>query len=299
MARKSKKTSRSQLELFSDRPTENDRNYHLGGKSFYFFDFDDNVATLATTIVIFHKATGHEIHLSSADFALHHRDIGISGRFVDYFIDFNDEKGSFRNFRDQSFATFDKIKGKKQRFIEDIQEALTKKDFDWKAPSWNCFFHAVHNQRPMSVITARGHEPETIKKGIDLLVKDGHLSKSPNYLSIYPVSNPDIKKSLSRGDMNASVADLKRGAIRESVEKAIEKYGYSDHHRFGMSDDDGHNVELITEEMKSLKQDYPEMSFFVIQTFKDSFTKTEVLQHRTRDIITKKESKADQLHLFL
>ncbi len=294
-----KKTNKSQLELFYERPIEKDRNYDLGGKSFYFFDFDDNVATLATTIVIFHKATGQEVHMSSSDFALHHREIGISGKFSDFYIDFNDENGSFRNFRDQNLQILDKVKGKKQRFIQDIQEALLKQDFDWKAPSWNCFFHAAHNQRPISVITARGHEPETIKKGIDLLVKDGHLSKSPNYLSIYPVSNPKIKESLSGGDMNASVADLKRGAIRESVEMAIQKYGYSDHHRFGMSDDDAHNVELITEEMKTLKQDYPQMSFFVIQTFKDSFTKTEVLQHRTRDIITKKESKADQLHLFL
>ncbi|ATH08612.1 hypothetical protein BIY24_11850 [Halobacteriovorax marinus] len=297
MAKKKKKipVSTSQLELFSERPTELDRNFHLGGKSFYFFDFDDNVATLATTIIIFHKQTGRELQLSSAEFATHHRKIGIDGVYKDFYIDFNDEKGSFRNFRDQNFS----LKDKKQRFIHDIEEALSKKDFNWKAPSWNCFFHAAHNQRPISVITARGHEPETIKKGIDLLVQDGHLTKSPNYLSIYPVSNPDIREKLSAGQESASIADLKRGAIRESVEKAIEKYGYSDHHRFGMSDDDPHNVELITEEMKSLKQDYPQMSFFVIQTFSDSFTKTEVLQHRTRDIITKKESTADQMNLFL
>ncbi len=287
------------MELFSERRKEVDRNFHLGGKSFYFFDFDDNVATLATQIIIFHKETGEEVLLTSANFALVHREVGISGIFKDYFIDFDDENGSFRNFRDQKIAAFDKIKGKKQKFIEDVEEALSRKDFDWKAPSWSCFYHAAHNQRPISVITARGHEPETIKQGIDLLVKDGHLSRSPNYLSIYPVSNPEVKKKLSGGEENASVADLKRGAIRESVEKAIDKYGYSDHHRFGMSDDDSHNVELITEEMKCLKQDYPEMSFFVIHTFKDSFTKTEVLQHRTRDIITKEESIADQMHLFI
>jgi hypothetical protein len=301
MVKRKKKTpiNKSQTELFLDRPTEDDRNFHLGGKSFYFFDFDDNVATLATTIIIFHKETGEEAQLSSSNFALVHREIGISGVFKDYIIDFDDENGSFRNFRDQKLALFDGIKGKKQKFIQDVEEALAKKDFDWKAPSWSCFYHAAHNQRPISVITARGHEPETIKKGIDLLVKDGHLSKSPNYLSIYPVSNPEVRKRLSAGQEQASIADLKRGAIRESVEKAIEKYGYSDHHRFGMSDDDPHNVELITEEMKCLKQDYPEMSFFVIQTFKDSFTKMEVLKNKTRDIITKKESTADQLHLFL
>ena len=297
MAKRKKKNSlsTSQLELFADRPIEMDRNFHLGGKSFYFFDFDDNVATLATTIIIFHKKTGKELQLSSAAFALHHREIGVSGVYQDFYIDFNDINGSFRNFRDQKYS----LANKKQRFIQDVEEALSKKDFNWKAPSWNCFFHAAHNQRPISVITARGHEPETIKKGIDLLVEDGHLTKSPNYLSIYPVSNPEVRNKLSGGEETASVADLKRGAIRESVEMAIEKYGYSDHHRFGMSDDDPHNVELITEEMKLLKQDYPQMSFFVIQTFSDSFSKTEVLQHRTRDIITKEESVADQINLFV
>ncbi len=296
MAKRKKKIplSTSQLELFSERPIEMDRNFHLGGKSFYFFDFDDNVATLATTIIIFHKKTGQELQLSSAAFATHHREIGISGIYEDFYIDFNDEKGSFRNFRDQKYS----LKNKKQKFIHDVEEALSKKDFNWKAPSWNCFYHAAHNQRPISVITARGHEPDTIKKGIELLVQDGHLTKSPNYLSIYPVSNPGIRDQLSEGLDTPSIADLKRGAIRESVEMAIKKYGYSDHHRFGMSDDDPHNVELITEEMKSLKQDYPQMSFFVIQTFSDSFTKMEVLQHRTRDIITQKESTADQISLF-
>jgi hypothetical protein len=49
-----------------------------------------------------------------------------------------------------------------------------------------------------------------------------------------------------------------------------------------MSDDDPKNVELITEEMRSLKECYPDMSFFVIQTFKDHYVKTEVIQERTR-----------------
>jgi len=65
-----------------------------------------------------------------------------------------------------------------------------------------------------------------------------------------------------------------------------------------MSDDDHKNVELITEEMRDLKIKYPEMSFFVIETFKDSFSKREILINETREVISAKESNKPQLSLF-
>jgi hypothetical protein len=287
----------SQLEFSFERPQEKDRNFHLGGKSFYFFDFDDNVAYLATPIVIFHKVTGEEVLLNSGEFAQVNKKIGVDGRYRDYFLDFDDQTGSFRYFRDLN-STFSSSKNIQQRFVSDIEVALKKAEWDWKAPSWNCFYHATYNQRPLSLITARGHHSQTIKQGISRMVEQGHLPHEPNYLSVYPVSHPDTRLELGDLELKASVAELKRYAIRQSVERAIEMYQYSPHHRFGMSDDDPHNVELITEEMKVLKSLYSEMSFFVIQTFKDSYVKREVLEHRTRDVITEKESRSNQLHLF-
>ncbi len=287
-----------QMELDFHRPFEKDRNWQHGGKSFYFFDFDDNVAYLSTPIIVFNAKTGEELALSSGEFARVNRDIGKRGKFANYFMDFNDEFGSFRNFRDKDFSIAQRITGQKQSFVRDIQTALQNADETWKAPSWDCFYHATYNQRPMSVITARGHRSDTIKQGIELMVKEGHLPYSPNFLSIYAVSNPDTRIALGDETLNASVPELKKGAIRESVEQAIAEYGYSDFHRFGMSDDDPGNIELITEEMKELKRKYPKMSFFVIQTYKDGFSKTEVLENKTRNVITKKESKASQLNLF-
>ena len=171
-------------------------------------------------------------------------------------------------------------------------------DTHWKAPSWDYFYHATYNQRPVSLITARGHHPNTIMEGMEQMVKAGYLPHSPNYHSIYPVSNPDIRKDLGDVNLNLSVAELKKHAIRASVEKAIELYGHSPFHRFGMSDDDHKNVELITEEMRDLKRKYPEMSFFVIETFKDSFSKREILINETREIISAKESSKPQMSLF-
>ena len=150
-----------------------------------------------------------------------------------------------------------------------------------EGPSWNCFYHATFNKRPTSIITARGHHAKTIRDGIKQIVQKGHLPHDPNYLSIFPVSNPETRKQLGDSNLKSSVPDLKRSAIRESVDLALRKYGYSPHHRFGMSDDDPKNVEMITEEMRALKRKYPEMSFFVIQTIEGGYDKMEVKAYST------------------
>ncbi len=292
------KKLKGQLSFEFDIPKEQDRNFHLGGRSFYFFDFDDNVLYLSTPIILFHKDTGVEVSVSSGEFAHESRSIGKSGKYKDYFIDINDEHGSFRFFRDKEFNLSDKKNGVKQTFVKDIENALAQSDQIWKAPSWNCFYHATFNNRPTSVITARGHKSDTLKAGINLLVRDGHLPQSPNYHTIYPVSNPDVRKELGDLDFKKSIAELKKDAIRSSVLKAIDIYGHSPYHRFGMSDDDHKNIELIIEEMRDLKKEFPEMSFFVIETFKDSFAKYEILQTETREIVSVKDSKKDQLSLF-
>jgi hypothetical protein len=287
-----------QLSFDFERQKEPDRNLHLGGRSFYFFDFDDNVLYLTTPIILFHKVIGEELAISSGDFANESKNIGKSGIYENFYIDINDIKGSFRYFRDLQFTLEDIALGKKQNFINDIELALTNADQVWKAPSWNCFYHATFNHRPVSLITARGHHPNTIMDGINLLAASGHIPHIPNYHSIYPVSNPDIRIQLGDTELVRNIAELKKVAIRASVEKAIELYGYSPYHRFGMSDDDHKNVELISEEMRALKSQYPEMSFFVIETFKNSFKKYEILLHETREIISEKDSQSSQLSLF-
>lgn len=300
MVFKSKKLpkNKSQLEFNFQVPKELDRNFHLGGKSFYFFDFDDNVVYLSTPIVIFNKVDGAEKLLSSHEFAKHNRLIGKDGLYKDFFMDFCDERGSFRNFRDQDFSIAQRITGKRQSFIHDIEAALNNPDHNWKAPSWNHFYHATYNHRPVSIITARGHKEDTIKAGIDLIVKEGHLPNSPNFHTIYAVSNPETRKRLGSDNESYNVPELKYKAIIESVEMAIAKYGHSDHHRFGMSDDDANNIDLITDAMVTLKKKYPAMSFFVIQTYPNGFERREVLEHEIKTVFSKDESRLDQLNLF-
>ena len=169
-------------------------------------------------------------------------------------------------------------------------------DLQWKGPSWDCFYHATFNSRPISIITARGHSEEVLRSGIFEFVKSGYLPMEPNYLSLFAVSNKDVRVQFGDSEFKASTAELKQKAIRASVEKAIEVYGYSPHHRFGMSDDDPKNIQLIVEEMTRLKSKYPEMSFFMIETHKGDFMKHEISQHGMKTHYVNDGS--EQLDLF-
>ncbi|MFZ4404702.1 MAG: hypothetical protein ACOYOK_11425 [Pseudobdellovibrionaceae bacterium] len=267
---------KSQLELGLERPQEKDRNHHLGGRSFYFFDFDDNIAYLSTPMILFHKTHRQELKISSGDFAQNHHDIGVKGIYADYVINWDPVAGSFRNYRDKHIDELEALNGKKQVFIEDVLHALGVPEFQWKGPSWDCFYHAVFNQRPVSLITARGHAPHTLAEGIDQFVQQKILPIAPNYLSIFPVNHPATRQLLGDVDLNWSTADLKRQALRASFQKAIDVYGYSEHHRFGISDDDPKNIQLIFEELKKLKQEHSKIRFFIIDTAQGQFIKHEV-----------------------
>lgn len=285
-----------QLELGETRLKEPDRNFNRGGRSFYFFDFDDNIAFLTTPLILFHKETGDELNLTSGDWAIHHSSIGKSGPFSDYEIRYDDQTGTFRAFRDLDMKEVEKVGNKKQTFVQDVLAALNLPDLQWKGPSWDCFYHATFNQRPISVITARGHSAEVLKDGIHEFVKAGYLPSVPNYLSLFAVSNKEVRRQFNDHDFKLSTAELKQHAIRASVEKAIEVYGYSPHHRFGMSDDDPKNIQLIVEEFSRLKSSYPEMSFFMIETHNGDFTKHEITQ---RGILSSQGKDAEsQLDLF-
>lgn len=288
---------KGQLELGIQRAPERDRNYHLGGRSFYFFDFDDNIAFLSTPLILFHKETGAELSVSSGEYAKIHPLIGESGAYLDYEVRLDDVTGTYRNFRDRDFSEIEKLEGQKQIFVQDLAEALGYPDFHWKGPSWQCFYHATFNRRPISVITARGHHPETLKEGIQLLVQRQLLPHEPNYLSLFPVNHKPTRHILGDRDFKMSAAELKQKAIRASVEKALELYGDSPHHRFGMSDDDPKNIQLIFEEMTRLKADYPQMSFFMIETHDGNFVKHEIT-YRGTDSKYLDPNRVNQLNLF-
>lgn len=243
---------------------------------------------------LFHRDTGAEIQISSRELAQQSAFIGKNGVFADYEYDYDPQRGSFRHFRDKDIGWLEQVLGRRQMFVQDLAAALGLSEVQWKGPSWSCFYHAVFNSRPLALITARGHHPQTIKKGIRLWVDEGHLPCEPNYLAVYPVSHPSIKRELNLTH-SESIPLLKQKALRASVLEALRVYGNNPHHRFGMSDDDPRNIEWILREMQELKAEYPQMSFFIIQTHGDQMLKLEVFTDHVEDQVVRADS---QLSLF-
>ena len=68
-------------------------------KSFYIFDFDDNIINTGSSTYIYHKETGEELTLTSPEFAQQRTKIGVDGPYKDYLIDPSPLR-SFRRFGD-------------------------------------------------------------------------------------------------------------------------------------------------------------------------------------------------------
>lgn len=139
----------------------------------------------------------------------------------------------------------------------------------------------------MAIITARGHSPETLQAGIRVLVENELILCEPNYLAIFAVGNAQVADELlarvsddaeraAIAALRDKTAALKRIAIRQAVESALEKYGAEPEHRFGMSDDDPQNVDLIVKAMCDCKNKHPDKRFFVINTHEGEWVKLEV-----------------------
>ena len=268
--------SSGQVPLPIDVFREPDRNFEKGGRSFYFFDFDDNVIHLSTKIVLFNKKDNSEIAVSTSDYTSVHHLLGKPGTWEHFELRMSDpHRGSYRNFRDHPAEMLPQTGV--QPLITDMIDALSQPFLDWRGPSWDFFTHAVNNNRPISIITARGHHPHTIRRAINILRNSRDLAACPNYVSIYPCSNTETRLVLGDTEQTWSTAELKKAAIKAAVRDAFACYGDNPHHRFGMSDDDPLNVAFIINAMRELKQEYPRNAFFVINTAGRQLLKEEVL----------------------
>jgi hypothetical protein len=239
--------------------------------SFYFFDFDDNIMYLTTKIQIKNMVTKEIVEVSTGDFANIHPLLGKSGKWADYAM----FDGSYSNFSD--IPADQLLPGQKQHFTQDIENAIKTDPSLWQAPSWKLFAYACEKQRPVSIITARSHSPGTIKEGIMTLVVNKLISREPVYLSIFPVGNDSTRiNDLGDEQMEMTTPTLKKRAIIKTVDMAMEKYGVKPNHRFGMSDDDPQNVDLIITAMCECKKKYIDKRFFVINSHMGEMVKLEV-----------------------
>lgn len=107
-----------QQELPILRPVHPDRNAEKGGKSFYFFDLDENIFSIESAHYVFHKSTNKMMEVPAKDFWYEFDDIGKKGFLKDYEVRLDGE-GSFRRFRDTPNAAFEQ-----QPFYEDRKSVV-------------------------------------------------------------------------------------------------------------------------------------------------------------------------------
>lgn len=228
---------------------------------YYAFDWDDNIMFMPTEIILL-DVNGNEIGMSTHDFAKYRSDIGkkpfrYKGTMV---VDY--ATNPFRNFREN---------GDKQ-FLQDVKTGRP-------GPSWNDFVEAINNGSIFSIITARGHNPLTLKKAVNNLIRsnyNGINSRSlirnlkkyrdimgtnetdneliSNYLDLcefYPVSfnNEENVKSPEQLKIEALAKFIK--SVKRHAKILKKKLYLKDNIKnkfipsIGFSDDDPKNIEAI------------------------------------------------------
>lgn len=135
------------------------------GLKYYAFDWDDNLMKMPTKIIL-RNDDGDEVGMSTEDFAEYRTDIGKEP------FDYEGEK--IVGFAESPFRYFGTMGDKK--FMEDIESAPLVRG------PWSDFVEAINSGSIFSIITARGHNPNTLKKGVYKLIKMGRGGLSEDEL---------------------------------------------------------------------------------------------------------------------
>jgi hypothetical protein len=115
---------------------------------YYAFDWDDNIVHMPTKIML-KTEDGDDIGMSTEDFAKYRHDLGKKP------IEYQGEK--IVGYADNAFRNF-KTDGDKQFLIDTLKAK--------KGPAFEDFKEAINNGSIFSIITARGHNPETLKQAV-------------------------------------------------------------------------------------------------------------------------------------
>jgi hypothetical protein len=236
---------------------------------YYAFDWDDNIVHMPTKIVV-KTEDGEEVGMSTDDFAEHRHDLGKTPFEYkgDTIVGFAEDP--FRNFRTAGDKDF-------------LIDAMRAKE----GPAFDDFREAINNGSIFSIITARGHNPETLKQAVynyivsgyngidkDQLIKN--LKKYRTFVGEEDMNDDDLIKSylelnkyhpVTFGEGSAAnPEELKVKAMENFVsyikgmagilnKKAYIKNEISNNFiptrtSIGFSDDDIRNVEVMSKHFK-------------------------------------------------
>jgi hypothetical protein len=124
---------------------------------YYAFDWDDNILMMPTVIHMEHLIDGEWVpeDVSTEKFARVRNDkenwrpLVVDGEIAAYL--------EFRDFGPRGQSAF----------IEDMKKALENGNY---GPSWDEFLNCLTKGSIFTIITARGHEPETIRKAVEYII---------------------------------------------------------------------------------------------------------------------------------
>lgn len=123
---------------------------------YYAFDWDDNICYMPTKIMVLTE-NEEEVGMSTEEFAEHRHQIGIEPFSFKGTTVVGYTTNPFRNFGEEG----------NKRFIIDSMIASP-------GPSWNDFVECINGGSIFAIITARGHNPETLKEATYNFIISNH-----------------------------------------------------------------------------------------------------------------------------
>jgi hypothetical protein len=260
----------------------------------YKFDWDDNILNLPTKIKMYKN--NKPFYVSTSEFAELRNN-------PEYIV----KDDAFEDFKDYG-------KRGEDAFIEDTKKAIENNK---KAPSFKKFKEALKYVNYFAIITARGHAPETIKRGVrafinSALTPDEKITFKKNlkklygdlpfsdlvekYLNeqrYYPVSSPEfqkqfgsmsgaekpeVAKQIASRDFISYIENIAKDLKAKDIRIMNPKSKGDLEISVGFSDDDKKNVKAMEEFMRSLKREKPGMTFVIYDTSNPDNVKKTVIE---------------------
>ncbi len=269
---------------------------------YYIFDWDDNILHMPTHIHL-------ERRLQDGSWAPHVVSTSlyavIRNDTVNYRPPNGDWESAFREFRD--FSTDDESK-----FLKDARAAIDRvlNGAEKPPPSFQTFRQTLVEGRIFAIVTARGHNSETLRRGVSLFIErvlttaeryamignlrgyiacyDGAAINASlsdeqvveRYLALnkyHAVTSPQFRSWVAEHLPNIEKSEArKQFAIRDFVEhlfRIIDRIGVHKPISVGFSDDDPANVRAVEEYIRDeLALRFPSVKFVVYDTSDPEFT---------------------------
>ncbi len=247
----------------------------------YSFDWDDNILHM-DTMVNMEKNEGGEwepIKLSTGEYAELKDDPNYrypNDNIREAFVDFDDDN----------------------IFLQNVEDSIKNKNF---APSFNDFKEALIGATSISIITARPQSPETLKKGVKMIVdnifsdeeKETMVENIEDNYDFNGETDEIIQKYIDSNyyypvSFKERLVDVKKEkgiALDDFVKKTIQAYESMDKDKYnkisvGFSDDDTDNIKEVVKKIDEVMSKlYPEVEFYIYDTSEKG--KNKVIVHTT------------------